>query len=186
MKIRVSLATALAIGIAGGCSGAVRTQSHQDPSLYSFSTFTLYHGNRDTRVDVVADPVGDDSSAFAEAVTEAMYRANAGHPTRFTTKPGPSAEKNLKVIMAFNVAPHVHLCDARNLDPRPRVENTYLQAAWCWDNRTLSYVEARAPGRVRAGEPAFRTLVASATRDLFPQFIDNRLRDNNNDRRRRP
>lgn len=177
MTNRTSFAAVACLGILAAACGGVQTQARQDHSLYDFSTFMRYHGGRDTKVVVVPPPGA--GQGFAEAVTTAMYGAHIGQPTRFTTTPGPTAEENLRVVMAFNVQPRYHLCEARDLKPRQRVDFTYLQAAWCWDDTTLSYVQGRVPVSVASGDPAFRSLIAGATRDLFPRTIDDRDRNRN-------
>lgn len=171
----------VALGLASACApGAVKTQQNLNRS-YDFSNFSSYHQGKDTRVVVLGDTFGMDAGAFADGVTAAMQGQNPGRPTNFTTAPGPSAEKNFRVVMAFNVAPiHYDLCNGAKVTPRTAGGETTLQAAWCWEDRTESYVRAwTAP--VQPNDPRFQELVARTTRELFPQHKDRELIQDNSD-----
>lgn len=167
----------MALGLTSACApGAVSVQRDLNPS-YNFQNFASYHQGKDTHVVIQGDTFGLDAPAFGEQVTAAMQGKNWGRPTNFTTHPGPSATENLRVVMAFNAAPIQHgLCDGANVTPRKAGDKTTLQAAWCWEDRTESYVRAwTAP--VRPGDPKFRELVAQTTRELFPPHMDKELID---------
>jgi hypothetical protein len=169
--------TTLAIALSACAPSAIRSQADFH-TAYSFSNFSLYHANRDTRVDVIGDRFGLSQSAFAKLVTKAMYGNHLGAPARFTATPGVSAEKNLRVIMAFNMAPSAYLCSVGQRTPRLVKGKTTLQAAWCWGERTDSYVMAWT-AKTRPGAPNFTKLIAEATQELFPEHIDNQLRKPN-------
>ena len=82
-----------------------------------------------------------DAAAFARAVTDRMQGANEGRRTNFTTTPGKSAEKNLRVVMAFNAAPGGYdLCDGKAIETKPRKDVLALSAAWCFGDRQDSMV----------------------------------------------
>jgi hypothetical protein len=174
---RAIFVIALAAVLSACAPNAIRSQSDFH-TAYSFSNFSLYHAKRDTRVDVIGDHFGLTQSAFAKVVTKAMYGNHPGAPTHFTLTPGPSAEKNLRVIMAFNIEPSHYLCSAGKREPRIVKGQTVLQAAWCWGDRTDSYVMAWTK-ETKLGDPNFTKLIAEATQELFPQDIGNWLRNKN-------
>jgi hypothetical protein len=159
---------------------AIRSQSDYH-TAYSFGDFAVYHAKRDTRVDVIGDHFGLNKSAFAKTVTKAMYGNHPGGPANFTATPGPSAEKNLRVIIAFNVEPVHYLCSAGKLEPKFVKDKTVVQAAWCWGDRTNSYVVAWTQA-TKPGSQKFKELISEAPQELLPQDIGNRLRNKNNRR----
>jgi hypothetical protein len=181
-RFGIVIGTAFVLGLAGACApNGVSVTSQLEPA-YDFYNFTAYHQNRDTKVEILGSTFGADAQTFARAVTESMHGQNAGGTTNFTTSPGPSAEKNLKVVLAFNttLAP-TKICDDGTLAAAPG-DGTTLQAAWCFGDRLDSYVVARAGAINGISDPAFRTLVVEATRELFPPRADDEtIMDNGGD-----
>ncbi len=177
---------ALAAAVLGACSGGlVRLQSEVAPTTYDHLNFNLYHAERDTKVDVHGNPFNMDGAAFARSVTNHMQGANVGRPTNFTTAPGPSAERNMRVVMAFNTeADGYDLCTARSFRPRGRNERLTLKAAWCFGDRQDSTVVAYVHGARSVNDPAFHELVDQTVMNLFPTHMDSELlRDNGGGRR---
>jgi hypothetical protein len=164
--------TAFVLGLAGACAPNAVTVTSQIEPAYDFRNFTSYHQNRDTKVEIRGSMFGADAQSFARAVTESMRGQTPGVPTNFTTNPGPSAERNLKVVLAFNATlSPTRICDDGIL-AAARGDGTTLQAAWCFGDRLDSYVVARAGAINGINDPAFRDLVAEATRELFPPRQD--------------
>lgn len=181
MKSAIPTSVTILVTFLVACApSAIRSQSDYH-TAYSFGDFAVYHAKRDTRVDILGDRFGLNKSAFAKTVTEAMYGNHPGIPANFTATPGPSAEKKLRVIIAFNVEPAHYLCSIGKLAPKPIKGKTVLQAAWCWGDRTNSYVVAWTQA-TKPGSQKFKELVAEAIQELFPQDIGNRLRNKNNRR----
>ncbi|MFT5538856.1 MAG: hypothetical protein ACI82H_000369 [Alphaproteobacteria bacterium] len=171
-----AIAASLAIALTGACANKTMVTDTDYRDSYNPLNFSLYHGNRDTRVSVAGDTLGTDSGNFATAVTKAMYGNHDGQRTNFTTNPGPSAEKNLHVIMAFNVEQDRYLCETGGkLVSKSVPGKTVLQGAWCWGDQTQSYVLAMAPA-TKPGEPAFSNLISETTQDLFGPIKDDNPR----------
>jgi hypothetical protein len=185
MTIKPLACVALTAFLLGACAaGLVRLQSEVAPSTYSYSNFALYHAGRDTRVEVHGNPFSMDAAAFARAVTDHMQGANVGRPTHFTTTPGPSAERNMRVVMAFNSdADGYDLCNAR-FRPRGEVGVLTLKAAWCFAGREDSWVEATVGGAGSVNDPRFHDLVSQTVLNLFPTDMDYELLRDNGDRQR--
>jgi len=179
--ICVTLVTAI---MAACASDQVRTSSYVHPT-YQWTNFTTYHQRRDTLVEVHGRLFGLDRRAFEEAVTARMQGQHAGPPTRFTTRPGPSAEKGLRVIMAFDAKPvGGGLCSAKAFEPGDYGPETALVAAWCWEDRADSEVWAWVSGLQGPDDPRFRRLVGETTMDLFPPRGERRYEDRDRDRDR--
>lgn len=185
MTLKPLLTLGLAAAVLGACSnGLVRIQSDVAPSTYDHLNFNLYHAERDTRVEVHGNPFNMDAAAFARAVTENMQGANFGRPTNFTTTPGPSAERKMRVVMAFNSANDSHdLCTAQNFRSRNRAGRLVLKAAWCFGDRQDSTVEADVAGASSVDDPAFHALVDQTVLNLFPTHMDQELLRDNDDKR---
>ena len=160
--------------VMGACSAdLVRLQSQFNRSTYDHRNFTLYHGDRDTLVVIHGNPFGMNAAAFAKAVTDTMQGANMGRRTNFTTTPGNSAEKNLWVVMAFNARVGIYqLCQGTDIETERRGDQLTLTAAWCFDGRQDSLVEAVVGAAKGVDDPRFRALVRQTVLNLFPQFRD--------------
>ena len=182
-----AIALAAMVVLMGACSADhVRLQSQFNQSTYDHRNFTLYHGDRDTKVVIHGNPFDIDPAAFAKAVTDTMQGANMGRRTNFTTTPGKSAEKNLLVVMAFNARVGIYqMCQGTDIETRPRSQGLTLTAAWCFDGRQDSLVEAEVGAAKGVDDPRFRALVRQTVLNLFPQFMDRVfIRDDDDDRGR--
>ncbi len=187
MSKLLSCAAAALLLLAACSADTVRLQTYRNRSTYDFLNFTTYHAGRDTRVVVYGNPFAMDARAFGKAVTDAMQGANFGRPTHFTTTPGPSAERNLWVVMAFNadVGPY-ELCRGGAVETRPRTDALTLTAAWCFDGREDVLVTAAVGPPRDVSDPRFRALVRETVLNLFvpePRWED-RDRDRDDDRHR--
>lgn len=175
MTRKIFLSTVLLI-FAGACAPGLVSVQSEIGAAYDFRNFGAYHTNRDTRVDVLGATFGVEARAFAQAVTRNMRGHNSGGATNFSTTPGPTAARDLRVVMAFNVAPAAAICKATALSPDGE-GGTTLQAAWCYGERVDSYVIARTGTLKGIDDPAFRTLVGQATRELFPTVTDHKINE---------
>ena len=182
MSLKPFLFLALAAASLGACSG-VRLQSEVAPSTYDYQNFTLYHAERDTLVEVQGNPFNMDAGAFAKAVTGYMQGANFGRPTNFTTAPGANAERNMRVVMAFNSrTDSQNLCTAGYRPQAAAGGAISLKAAWCFDNRADSWVDATLGGITSTQDPGFHDLVEEVVLNLFPPQMDTEtIRDNGDD-----
>ena len=181
-----AIALATTVVLMGACSADhVRLQSDYNRSTYDHRNFTLYHGDRDTKVIIHGNPFDMDRAAFAKAVTDTMQGAHFGRRTNFTTTPGKSAEKNLWVVMAFNARVGIYqLCQGTDIETRPRSRVLTLTAAWCFDGRQDSLVEAVVGQAKGVDDPRFRALVRQTVLNLFPQFKDREFIRDDGDRRK--
>ncbi|MGE0651729.1 MAG: hypothetical protein AB7P12_08275 [Alphaproteobacteria bacterium] len=178
-RFGIVVSTLFVLGLASACAPNTVSVTSQVEPAYDFNNFTAYHQNRDTKVEIQGSTFGADAQSFARAVTESMRGQNGGGPTNFTTSPGASAEKNLKVVLAFNATlSPTRICDDGTLAAASG-DGTTLQAAWCFGDRIDSYVVARADAISGVNDPVFRNLVAEATRELFPAHNEeDTIRDN--------
>jgi hypothetical protein len=180
----LSFAAAMSIAIlAGACTGQAVVSIADYYDTYNPRNFFTYHAGRDTELRVYGESsFGVNKKTLGDAVANAMYGQHTGRPARFMTTPGPGAEKNLYVIMAFNVEDSRDLCQTvGKLAPKPATGRTTLQGAWCWEQQTQSYVIAEIPA-ARPGEPMFTQLVGAVTRDLFAPNPDIELQEEGDDR----
>lgn len=181
MPIRPLFAGALGALLVAACTG-VRLLSDIAPSTYDFRNFALYHAGRDTLVEVQGNPFHMDRAAFEKAVTDRMQGANFGRPTNFTTAPGPSVERNLRVVMAFNSTVDVRDLCASGFRPLPGGSGLTLKAAWCFEDREDSWVEATSDAVTSVNDPGFRDLIGETVLNLFPPYMDEEtIRDSGDD-----
>lgn len=154
------------------------------PSLFNFAA-----GGRDLTVETIGNPFADrgvDNQQFPDLVTDSMQGHNWGQRTHFTTAPGETAHPRYKVVIAFNpVEPATYraLCEG-DVQSGPIGENIRVKAAFCQGGRStgprvLTGVRARVVPEAGPNSPAFLSMMAGVTRDLFPLW-DNDL-DNDRD-----
>ncbi|MGE0651730.1 MAG: hypothetical protein AB7P12_08280 [Alphaproteobacteria bacterium] len=175
------LAAAVVLVTVTGCSTDAPRITSQYRSSYDYYNFTKYHYNRDTLVEIHGNTLGLDAASFARAVTAAMNRPSTAVQSNFTTTPGPSAEKNFRVVLAFNSSPEgLGMCQAKSFTPTGQGGITRLRAAWCWSDRDDSDVTAYVTPITSIDDPRFRAMIAQATAELFPRRDENR--DNNRSR----
>jgi hypothetical protein len=185
MSRSLTCAAAVLLLLAACGADQVRLQTYRNRSTYDYLNYSTYHADRDTRVVVLGNPFAMDAPAFARAVTDTMQGANFGRPTNFTTTPGPSAERNLWVVMAFNaeVGPY-ELCRGRAVETRPRTDALTLAAAWCFDGREDILVTAAVGPARDVNDPGFRAVVRQTVLNLFVSETRWQDRDRDDDRRR--
>ena len=177
MPVKYRLGIVFTAFVLGACSTSlVRLSSDYNESNYDYRNFALYHSERDTRVLVHGNPFGMAAADFAKAVTDNMKGANIGRPSNFTTTPGKSAEKNLRVVMAFNAdTEYYDLCETNSVNTRRSKDKLTLTAAWCFGDRQDSAVEAVVDGAKDVNDPRFRALVQETVLNLFPTHMDDIL-----------
>lgn len=186
VKDRIKIVFAAASLVLAGCStDAVRLQSKINRSAYDYLNFSKYHAGRDTRVVVHGNPFAMKSAAFEKAVTDNMQGAHFGRRTNFTTTPGGSAHANKWVVMAFNADIGIsQICKSGPTKTRPGTNELKLSAAWCFDGRRDSLVEAVVGQAEDSNDPRFRALIRQTVLQLFPQN-DRVLGEGKGGRRRR-
>ena len=165
----------LALAMSSCSASTVRLNSEYAPTTYDYLNFSLYHADRDTWVVVYGNPFAMASADFGKAVTDRMQGANFGRPTHFTTTPGKSAERNLRVVMAFNAEADIFgLCSGK-VGIKPPESALRLTAAWCFGDRRDSLVEAEVNGANGVNDPRFRALIQETVLNLFPTHMDSIL-----------
>ena len=185
VKDRIKVVFAAASLVVGACSADnVNLQSSYNRTTYDFLNFTTYQAGRDTKVVIHGNPFAMSTEVFNKAVTDNMQGANFGQRTNFTTTPGKSAEPNIWVVMAFNANIGIYeICNYKSIKKRPASNQLRLSAAWCFDGRQDSLVEARVGQVEDINDPRFRALIRQTVLNLFPR--KNFFRDRDRGRRRR-
>jgi hypothetical protein len=90
------------------------------------------------------------------------------------------------VVMAFNADIGAYdLCRGKYIKTRPGERALRLAAAWCFDGRQDSMVEAAVGPATGVSDRRFRALVGQTVLNLFPQHMDRELLDDNDRGRRR-
>jgi len=176
-------AMAIALGAAtllGACSSS-RVVSDNVSTAYSPLEFSAGASGRDLATEVYGNPFAMDQTSFDRSVTDLMQGKHFGPPTHFTTTPGDSANRRYKVVMVFNPAENIvnqQICSggpiATNTQPGQPIR---LQAAFCRGG-TLTSTNGWAPAVTSPQDPAFRSLIADTTFELFP-LRDPNHSDNN-------
>lgn len=177
-------AIALTLLLAAGTAAASGSISYSWLS-YSYSPRDIAYagGPGELWTEVAGNPFGASQADFDQAVTQAMYGAHFGPPTKFTTTPGPNARRIFHVRLVFNGS-------ATNQDvicngPPPALPtspggNVVLYAAFCQGNDSLSFLRAAGDGFTGPNDPEFKDFMQQVTMKLFPPQ-NNELFRNGND-----
>lgn len=167
----------LAIGAAVALSGCVMSQDdivvrsadQVTPYSPSFVNYAAKSGEfaAELRGSAFA------SSVAPETVANALKLPPYVIPAKVTTRPGPNAASNLRMVLVFNPAAPGPGTDefCRNLDNirlgRPGA-TTRVAAAFCADQRAVSWLAAEGPAGNNPSDPHFRKLMTAVVLNLLP------------------
>lgn len=168
---RPMVALAVAALVAAGCTGEIMTNQLHRPASDSF--FRYGAGKGEMLTVVVGNPFPVSREALERAVTDAMQRNHHGPMTRFSTDPGPEAERNIRVVVAFNAPAAMHartLCGDAAAVPAagPAGERLRTDVAFCVESDLYSHVDISIPAVQAPDDPRFRHMLASAMWRLIP------------------
>jgi hypothetical protein len=174
---------ALAACLLAGAAAASGMISYSKLS-YSYSPRDIAYagGPGELWTEVVGNPFGAAQADFDQAVTQAMYGAHFGPPTKFTTAPGPSARRVFHVRLLFNgtATDDAHICAGPPQAVAPsHGGDIVLDAAFCQDNESLSFLRAAGDGFSGPNDPEFRDFMRQVTMTLFPPQNNELLRNGN-------
>jgi hypothetical protein len=168
MTIRLRDAFVISALVASGCSGNRVVVEDVNP-LYSRAEFFAAADGRDLRTIVLGNPFG--VSTFDGAVTGIMTSTPVGPKTRFTTTPGPSANRDYSVAVAFNPSPDVlavNLCNVQSLPTAAAQRPIVVRAAFCAGGGEASAVSGYLDQATGPEDPKFVGLIRNLTLQLFP------------------
>jgi len=161
-------------GIGGLTSGTVYW-TYYDSSYTPISDISIAGGSGQLLTQVVGDPFGVPQEQFDKAVTGAMYAAHFGPPTEFTTTPRGNYKRIFFVRMVFDSSFPINkntICVAPPQGPPPHPVSgpvsVSLSAAFCQEDRVLSYLEAGGSGYSSPSDPRFVEFIRVVTTNLFP------------------
>lgn len=157
--------------LASACTGEI-----MNSQLYraNSDSFFAYGASRGEMLAVVAgNPFPVSKDVLEQAVTDAMQGNHYGPITHFSANPGPGADRNSRVVVAFNTpkAMHPHkLCENPTAVPSTGQEPGKLHAdvAFCVESDLYSNVNVSIPAVDSPNDPRFRNMIASAMWSLIP------------------
>ena len=155
--------------IVGGCSSDRVVVEDINP-LYSSAEFFAAADGRDLRTAVLGNPFG--TPGFDQAVTALMTGTPVGPKTRFTTTPGPSANRDYSVTVVFNPSPDilaVDLCNVPSLPTAATKRPIVARAAFCAAGGEASAVSGYLDQATGPEDPKFADLIRDMTLQLFPR-----------------
>ena len=157
------------IFVLGGCSSDRVVVEDINP-LYSSAEFFAAADGRDLRTTVLGNPFG--TPGFDQAVTALMTGTPVGPKTRFTTTPGPSANRDYSVTVVFNPSPDilaVDLCNTKSLPTAATKRPIVARAAFCAAGGEASAVSGYLDQATGPSDPKFTALIRDMTLRLFPR-----------------
>jgi len=168
---RSMAAVAVAGLVATACTGEIMMNRLHRPASDSF--FQYAAGKGEMLAVVVNNPFPVSRELLDRAVTDAMRRNHHGPMTHFSTDPGPAAERNIRVVVAFNTAPMMlarTLCGDVAAVPvaGPAGDRLRTDVAFCVESDLYSHVDISIPTVQTPDDPRFRRMIASAMWALIP------------------
>lgn len=163
----------LALGLLlAGCSasGGVITYTEMDTG-YSPQEFAYAGGPGELWTEVMGNPFTAPKPELDQAVTATMYAAHFGPATRFTTTPGPKALRTYRVQLMFNGPETNAMAACGPVAPIPAIYrggNVLLFAAFCRDDRALTFLRAAGDKFAGPEDPRFVAFIREITIRLFP------------------
>ncbi len=124
MALRPMVALAAAALVASACTGEIMTSELHRANSDGFFRYSA--GRGEMLAVVVGNPFSISKDILDRAVTDAMQGNHNGPMTRFSTNPGPKADRNQRVVVAFNTPTAMH---PRSLCGNPAAIPTAAPAA---------------------------------------------------------
>ena len=131
-------------------------------------------GSGQLLTQILGNPFNVDQGQFDKAVTDAMYGAHFGPPTHFTTAPAGSFKRIFYVRLGFGGSSALSINTICTIPPAPPERNATangsagLSAAFCQEDRALTYLEAGGTGYTGPNDPRFAEFIKNVTFQLFP------------------
>jgi len=157
--------------LVSACTSVIMTGQLHRANSNSF--FNYWAGRGEMLAVVVGNPFPVSKEVLDRAVTDAMQGNHNGPLTRFSTDPGPKADCNSRIVVAFDLPKTMHvrvLCENAAAIPTSGREAGKLRAdfAFCIESDIYSSVSASMPGVDSIGDPRFRQMIAGAMWSLIP------------------
>ena len=182
------LGLALLLAACSGGSGGSGGGSIADNGLDGFGTIywryysTSYAptdiafagGSGQLLTQILGNPFGGPQEQFDTAVTNAMYGAHFGPPTRFTTTPVGNFKRIFAVRLVFDATYPVTVNTICSIPPEspkrtaPGNGTVRLSAAFCQSGDALTYLDAGGSGYSGPDDPRFVQFIRQVTTRLFP------------------
>ena len=179
--LRPMAAVAVAALLVPACTGEIMTSQLHRPNSDGFFRYSA--GRGEMLAVIVGNPFPVSKDVLDQAVTDAMLGNHNGPMTRFSTDPGPAADRNQRVVVAFDTPGNMHgrtLCGDPAAIPTtaPESSKTRASVAFCVESDLYSEVKIHIPAVGSPADPRFRGMIASAMWELIPSRDP--LSDNNN------
>ena len=143
-------------------SGALVSTAQQ--SSLNFATIA---GGRDMHTQIIGNPFAIPDDLFANTVTTIFNERNTWTRSNFTTRPGPSARKNFRLVLVFNAADRglpSRLC--RNPGAIPLAPASTrpirLQISFCHGDKDITSRRGSLPDATGPKDMVFRNFLAQA------------------------
>ncbi|MHA1570650.1 MAG: hypothetical protein ACTSWM_02425 [Alphaproteobacteria bacterium] len=169
---RVVLVASLVI--LAGCAGAATFDTGRSSNNTSRISFATIAGGRDMHTQIFGNPFAVPNDFFADSVTAVFNNRNSRARSNFTTRSGPSARENFRLVLVFNPAQRglaSRLC--RNPTEIQLAASSSrpirLQIAFCHGDTDITSRRGSLPDATGPEDPAFRNFLAQALQLTQPR-----------------
>ena len=150
-----------------GCAGATTFDTGRSSNNSSRIDFATIAGGRDMHTQIFGNPFAVPDDSFAASVTAVFNSRNSRTRSNFTTKPGPSARDNFRLVLVFNPAQRglaSRLCrNPSDIQLAPSSNRPIrLQIAFCHGESDITSRRGSLPSATAPEDPAFQNFLAQA------------------------
>ncbi len=158
-----------------GCAGAATFDTGRLSTNTSRLDFaTIAGGGRDMHTQIFGNPFAIPDDFFADSVTAVFNTRNSRSPSNFTTRPGPSARPNFRLVLTFNPAERglpSRLCRSPETIPLAPASTRpiRLQIAFCQGDKDISSRRGTLADATGPEDPRFQNFLAQALQLTQPE-----------------
>lgn len=165
-----------------GCAGAATFDTGRSSLNASRTSFAAFAGGRDMTTQVIGNPFAVPDDFFADSVTAVFNDRNSRARSNFTTRPGPTAKENYRLVLAFNPAKRglaSRLCRAADEIPLApsSTRPIRLQIAFCQGETDITSRRGTLPDATGPEDPVFQNFLAQALQLTQPRTNQRRPLD---------
>jgi hypothetical protein len=120
---------------------------------------------------IVGNPFAEPATRVEAAIVGAMQGHHPRARLRFTTRPGPAALPDHRIVVMFDppraLVPRALCADVGGLRPAAAGPRLRLLAVFCAEGEVVSFVDASTAAAETADHPAVRRLIANVMEELI-------------------
>ena len=166
-------------GLANSLGSGSINWTYYDYSYTPITDISAAGGSGQLLTQIFGNPFNVDQDQFDKDVTDAMYGAHFGPATHFTPAPRGEYKRPFYVRLGFGGDYPLSVTTICTIPPSPPARTAVpsgtvsLVAAFCQQDRVLTYLQASGSGYTGPEDPRFVEFMKNVTFQLFPPINPN-------------